>query len=108
MNVDILRSELIMESEQLELMKVIQFPKNKIKENRDRIDKLEVAYKVLKYLVEEGKEFHIVVTKESAEELFEIPSSKYNYVTITSSLGEADNIKLHNNTFFYPILGDEF
>lgn len=97
-----------MQNEQLQLMKVIQFPKNKLKENKERLNKLEVAYKLLKCLVEDGADFHIVVTKESAETLYNFPTGEYKYATITSDLEEAQKIRLNDNTFFYPVKGDEF
>lgn len=100
-----------MKTEQMELMKVIQFPQKKIeeKEMRERFDKLEVAYKLLEELVKTGADFHIVITKESTSELFDFPNeyNKYQYATLTSNLKEAKKINLKDNTMFYPIKGDE-
>lgn len=100
-----------MKAEQMELMKVIEFPKNKIeeKERRERLDKLDVSYKLLEELVKTGADFHIIVTKESASELFDFPEkyNKYQYATLTSNLKEAKTINLKDNTMFYPIKGDE-
>lgn len=100
-----------MKAEQMELMKVIDFPKSKIeeKERRERLDKLDVAYKLLERLVKTGTEFHIVITRESTSELFEFPKeyNKYQYATLTSDLKEAKRINLKDNTMFYPIKGGE-
>lgn len=101
-----------MKAEQIELMKVIDFPKSKIeeKERRERLDKLDVAYKLLERLVKTGAEFHIVITRESTSELFNLPEgyNKYKYATLTSDLEKAKRINLKDNTMFYPIKGDEF
>lgn len=101
-----------LKAEQMELMKVIPFSQRKMEEKkfRERKDKLEVAYKMLECLIGYGADFHIVITKESTSELFDFPKeyNKYQYATLTSNLNEAKNIKLKDNTMFYPIEGDEF
>lgn len=97
-----------MSDKESETGKVIQFPKNKIKENKDKMNKLEVACKILRQIAMEGNDFHIIVTREAADNLFIFPSEKYSYATITSNLNEIKNIPLYKDTFIYPISGDEF
>lgn len=101
-----------MNIEQTELMKVIEFPKNKIeeKENRDRLNKLEVAYKMLETLVKEGHDFHIVISADATERMFKPGKISNNYYgVLTSNLDKAEKIRIKSdNTAFYPIRGDEF
>lgn len=101
-----------MKSEQMGLMKVIQFPSRKIeeKEFRERKDKLEVAYKMLECLVGYGAEFAIVIKTEEANQLLEINEkqfNKYKYVTLTSNYELYKDIDV-KKSMFYEIKGDEF
>jgi hypothetical protein len=94
-----------MKSEQ----KVIKFPKNELKENKDRLDKLEVAYKMLKRLIGEGHDFHILIATEATKELFATDGLiKSDYGILTSNMEEAEEIRIKSdNAIFYPIKGDE-
>jgi len=99
--------------EQLEIMKVIQFPKNKEYESRKRDEKLSAAIKMLEYFVSEGKEFNIVVDKETALTLFEESTSNQkiqDYVVLTTSDREnSQKFKVNiNNSNLYFIQGTEF
>jgi C4-type Zn-finger protein len=94
----------------MELMKVIQFPQRKIeeKEFRERKDKLEVAYKMLDYLIERGHDFHIIISDEAADELFN-RKKKFEYSILTSNFEKIKNVNIYNkNASYYPIEGDEF
>lgn len=95
-----------MKSEQLELVgKVIQFPKNRDTENKLLKDKLKVAYAVLKTLTDLGADFHIIIEKEYAEELFTEEMDR-NHVIFTSNIEKAKELELRMCIF--PIKGNEF
>ena len=102
-----------MKAEQMELMKVIQFPKTKIeeKENRERKDKFEVAKKFIELLVYEGIDFHIVIDKESALEVLEDANYR-DYLIITTDTEKAKKMQFKltqtRNSNLLPIKGDEF
>jgi len=100
----------------MELMKVIKFPKNKIeeKEDRERKDKLEQAYKMLDYLIGCGADFNIIVDIEKGNELFEITEKQikeYKYLMLTTNYEKSKKIRFAegvNKVAFYQIKGDEF
>lgn len=101
-----------MKLEQIELMKVIEFPKCKIeeKENRERQDKLEVAKNLVNRLVDEEIEFHIVLDKESILKVLEDANYKdYNIITTNQEEAEKMLLKLTQmrNSCLIPIKGDE-
>mgnify|MGYP000903907167 CR=1 FL=1 len=54
-----------MDVEQLEIMKVIEFPKNKEIAEKLKNNKLDVAIGILELLSEEGSDYHILVSKEA-------------------------------------------
>jgi len=97
-----------MKAEQLEIMKVIEFPKNRNVENKLRDDKLEVAIKFLKYLVGEGADFHIIIDRNAALELFEDNAKLKDYLIMTTDFEKARHIKLDTNYKIYKIEGNEF
>jgi hypothetical protein len=101
-----------MKSEQMELMKVIEFPKYKIEEKaeKEKIAKLDVAYKMLKYLIEEGHDFHVVISADAVNELFETDKvCEDDYGILTSNFDEAKRIRIKSdNTIFYKIEGNEY
>ena len=95
-----------MKCEQLELMKVIQFPKNRNIEIKKNNDKFDTAVKFLKFLVDEGADYHIIVCENDAEKLFE--GKTREYTVITSNAEKAKGLKFNDNNFtIYPISGDE-
>jgi hypothetical protein len=95
-----------MEGKQLGLMKVIEFPKNRQVENIERNEKLEVAIKILKLLVDEGADYHIVIDRKAANELFE--GALREYTVITSNLEKAEDIRLRfENYSIFPLKGNE-
>ena len=104
-----------MENEQMELMKVIQFPQNKIKEKEkvERKDKLLQAYKMLDYFIECGADFSILVDMKVADELFEVSQAQmkeYKYLAITTNHEEFKKVRFAegvNKVAFYEIKGDE-
>jgi len=101
-----------MKTEQMQLIKVIEFPKYKIEEKveKERLDKLDVAYNMLKYLIEEGHDFHIVISADAVNELFETDKiSSDDYGILTSNIDKAEKIRIKSdNAIFYQIEGDEF
>lgn len=82
-----------MKLEQMELMRVIEFPKSKLKENREKQDKLEVAKKLVNLLVDKEIEFQIIIDKESALKVLKDDDFK-DYVIITTNLEEAEKLRL--------------
>lgn len=104
-----------MKSEQMQLMRVIEFPKSKIeeKEERERKDKLEVAYKMLDYLIDCGADFNIIVDIEKANELFEISESqmkKFQYISLSTNYEKFKKIRFAegvNKVACYQIKGVE-
>lgn len=95
-----------MKYKQIELMKVIEFPKNRQMGLKKRNKKLNVAIELLQYLVNGGADFHIVISKEQAEKLYDGDLRKYT--VITSNLEEAKNLNISSNNYsIYPIEGDE-
>lgn len=104
-----------MKAKQMELMKVIQFPQSKIaeKETREKGQKLEVAYKLLKYLVNDcDAEINIIVDIDKANGLFEISESdmkNFKYLIITSNYENTKKIKLsnENRAICFEIEGNE-
>lgn len=97
-----------MKVEQLQIMKVIEFSKNRYVENIKKSERLDVAIKFLEYLVDEGADFHIVINKEAALKLFEDNDGKLReYLIMTSNLEKARNIKIDKNACVYVIEGDE-
>ena len=104
-----------MKAEQMELMKVIQFPKKKMeeKERLERKDKLEQAYKMLDYFIDCGADFSILVDMKMADELFEVSKSqmeKFKYLAITTNYEKFKKIRFAegvNKVACYQIKGDE-
>lgn len=98
-----------MQGEQLEIMKVIQFPKNRQYKLNQKNRKLNVAIRMLEVLSEHDIEFHIVVNKKAALILFDDTEGKMrDYLFISSSYEESKNIKLNSeNSRVYEIDGDE-
>lgn len=104
-----------MKAEQMELMKVIQFPKKVIeeKEKLERKDKLLQAYKMLDYFIECGADFSILIDMKIANELFEVSENqmeKYKYLAITTNYEEFKKVRFAegvNKCAFYEIKGDE-
>jgi hypothetical protein len=90
-------------------MKIIEFPKNII-ENNKRDSKFKVAFKLLKTLVDNGADFHIVVDKKDSLLLFnEEDFGSREYIILTSNLEKAKELSLENkNSCIFPIKGDEF
>lgn len=98
-----------MKYEQLQFMKVIEFPKNKDTELKLLKDKQDSAMDMINYLTDRKKDFHIVVSKSTAEELFEMDKFRGDKVVITSNYEEAKRIFPElKNTIFYKLTGDEF
>ena len=97
-----------MKSEQLEIMKVIEFPKNRNVENKLRSEKLDIAIKFLKYLVDESVDFHIIIDRNAALELFEDNAKLKDYLIMTTDFEKARHIELDTNYSIYKIKGNEF
>ena len=76
--------------EQLEIMKVIEFPKNRQYENKIRNEKLNVAIKILELLNSEGCDFRIVINKNAALEIFDLEDYQKEYLILTTSSFEKD------------------
>ena len=98
-----------MEHEQLEIMRVIQFPKNRQYENKIRNEKLEVAIRILEVLVAGDADFHIVIDSESALKIFEDNNDKsIEYLLLSTNEEKGKNVKINgDNTVMYEITGDE-
>lgn len=97
-----------MKYEQLQLMKVIEFPKNKDTELKLFKDKQDSAEKILDFITDLKEDFHIVLSRSAAEELFEMNKFKGDKVVITSNYQEAKEMFNFKNTIFYKLTGDEF
>lgn len=97
-----------MKYEQLQLMKVIEFPKNKDTELKLLKDKQDSAEKILDFITDLKEDFHIVLSRSAAEELFEMNKFKGDKVVITSNYQEAKEMFNFKNTIFYKLTGDEF
>lgn len=89
-------------------MKVIEFPKNKDTELKLLKDKQESAEKMINFFTDFKKDFHVVVSRSAAEELFEMDKFKGNTVVITSNYEEAKEIFTSKDIIFYKLTGDEF
>lgn len=101
-----------MEGEQLELIKVIQFPKNRQVVEIERQDKLEVIQKILKLIIEEGNDFHVLIDKKTALEIYEDPTNGLkDYLILTTNFEEAQKMKLKmtqtRNSRIQKITGNE-
>lgn len=97
-----------MKGEQLQLMKVIEFPKNRQVENQLRHKKLEVAMKLLEAIIDDGAEYHIVINREDTLKLFEYSSKIGDYLIMTSDVETAKKIKIDNKKCcVFEIKGDE-
>ena len=97
-----------MKGEQLQLMKVVEFPKNKDTELKLLKDKLDSAQKMIDFITEHKEDFHIVINRSAAEELFEMDKFKGDKVVITSNYQKAKEIFKKDNYIFYKLTGDEF
>lgn len=97
-----------MKYEQLQLMKVIEFPKNKDTELKLLKDKQDSAEKILDFITDLKEDFHIVLSRSAAEELFEMNKFKGDKVVITSNYQEAKEMFNIKDTIFYKLTGDEF
>lgn len=97
-----------MKYEQLQLMKVIEFPKNKDTELKLLKDKQESARKMIDFITDFKKDFHVVLSRSAAEELFEMDKFKGDKVVITSNYKEAKEMFNIKDTIFYKLTGDEF
>lgn len=97
-----------MKGEQLQLMKVIEFPKNKDTELKLLKDKQDSAEKILDFITDLKEDFHIVLSRSAAEELFEMEKFKGDKVVITSNYQEAKEMFNIKDTIFYKLTGDEF
>lgn len=101
-----------MEGEQLELMKVIEFPKNRNVIEMERQNKLNVIQTILELIIQEGNDFHIVIDKKSALEIFEDSDNKLkDYFILTTNFEEAQKMKLKmthtRNSIIQKIIGNE-
>jgi hypothetical protein len=98
-----------LEGEQLKIMRVIEFPKNRHVEKIKRNEKLQVAIKMLEYLVDEGADFHIIINKEDALKLFDDNGRFREYLIITNDLDKGKRLKTDSkNSMVYEIDGNEF
>ena len=98
-----------METKQLEIFKVIEFPKNKEMENDLKYEKLEIAIKMLKFLVDEGADFHIILNRKDTLKLFEYSNNIRDYLILTSNLEIAKNLEINNKIpNLYELIGNEF
>ena len=96
-----------MQGEQLKIFgNIIEFPKNKLVNEKLLKDKLEVAYKILDYLTDYGADFQILIESDSARNLFNEEDLNREFVTLTSNLEKSQKLKV--STCVYPIKGDEF
>jgi hypothetical protein len=97
----------------MELMKVIQFPKKVIeeKETNERLDKVEVAKKLLDILADEKIDFSIVIDKNSALKVLEDNENYRDYIVITTNEEESRKMLLKltqmRNSCLINIKGDE-
>ncbi|WP_026887696.1 hypothetical protein [Clostridium beijerinckii] len=99
-----------MKAEQMGLMKVIQFPQNKLKEKeiREKSEKMEVAFEILNYLIKNGCDFHILLNAKYVEVLSSYVPKNSKYAMLTSNLDEAEKIRIYGKEVcFYPIEGNE-
>ena len=97
-----------MKGEQLQLMKVIEFPKNKDTELKLLKDKQDSAEKILDFITDLKEDFHIVLSRSAAEELFEMDKFKGDKIVITSNYQEAEEIFKSKDFIFYKLTGEEF
>jgi hypothetical protein len=91
-------------------MKVIEFPKNRQVENIIRDEKLRTAVQILKFLVENDGEYHIVISRNDAEKLFDSKNLRSSTI-ITSNYEAIDRTALdYMREYFsvYPIKGNDF
>jgi len=100
-----------LKSEQLSIMKVIQFPKNRQVEHKIRNQKLDVAIRMLEYLVDIGADFHIVVDVEHGSELF-TPKQEWRpdtqHVILSSNKEKVLKLNVNNlNSSYYCLEGNE-
>lgn len=91
---------------------MIEFPKNKQFKNKIRKEKLQVAIKMLEYFSGEGKDFHIIVDRESALTLFDETTEqklRQYLILTTTDFEDSKNFKINNtNSDLYIIQGNEF
>lgn len=98
-----------LEGKQLELMRVIEFPKNREIKQKTLKDKQKVAELLIDFLTDEECDFHIVISRKSAEKLFEMDGYKGDKVILTSNHKEAKQILPElKKGIFYLLTGDEF
>lgn len=87
-------------------MKVIEFPKNKQAKIKLVNSKFDTSVDILRYLVESGADYHIVIDREYAEKIFN--KCKREYTVITSNVDKAMELVLYDENFnIYAVQGDE-
>ena len=104
-----------MKTKQLEIFKVIEFPKNREMEIKQmdeecnlRNKKLEVAKAMLEILTEEKADYHIIIKKEDVLKIFENNKGCNEYLMITSNFDTAKRIKIGSkNSSVYEIKSEE-
>lgn len=98
-----------MKDEQVKITRVIEFPKNRHIEIIRRDEKLQVAIKVLEFLVDEGADFHIVINKEDSLKLFEDNGKLREFLIMTSDADKGQGLRIESkNSTVYEIDGNEF
>lgn len=98
-----------MESEQLKLLgNIIEFPKNKEFKNKQMQDKFNVATELLRYMIEQGHDFNITVTRDAALVVFDEKDKKIKDLLVMSTSKDFErNLKYKDKCYFY-ITGEEF
>ena len=99
-----------MKYEQQEIMKVINFPKNKQYENKLKNNKLEVAISMLEYCNRENIDFSIIIDNKTALDLFDETEEQQikDYLIITTSFKKNKQLKIDkSNASLYELRGDE-
>lgn len=86
--------------------KILEFPL-KTKNKNETFDKLDVAYKMLELMNDNGIDFHIVISSEDAENIFDLSNKVGENVILTSNLEKSKALNIENSLYF-PIKGDEF
>lgn len=87
-------------------MNVIDFPKNRQIEIKQINSKFDATVDILRYLVENGADYHIVIDREYAEKIFD--KCKRKYTVITSNADKAMKLVLEDENFnIYAVQGDE-
>lgn len=86
---------------------IIKFPKH-IKEKQLSSDKIEVAYKLLQAMNDEGIDFQIIVSRKDAEKVFDTVGKKDSkYVNLTTNYDKSQEIFAGSSMVFFIIEGDE-